>query len=96
MASCAEIREEITGSGKRRVIIYISKWVSVERQGGSSRGSETDDAGERTFQGQRRLTGKVPAALEMPPEESRWGADLRGRPLRSDVHKRQSSARRSP
>lgn len=49
MASYGEAWKLLLGFGKREVIIYISKWVSVARWGGSSKGSEIDDVGERAF-----------------------------------------------
>lgn len=63
------------------------------RAGRERKGSETDDSGERTFQGQRPLTGKVPGAA--PPMWRAGGMKTTRTELRSDIHQRQSR-RRSP
>ena len=70
-------------------MIYISKRVSVERWGGSSKGSEIDDVGEMRehSEGQELSKGRG-LERELPHKESRWNEDHKESPGRSDIHKR--------
>jgi len=72
LASCGETREQITGSGKRRVIICISKWVSVEGQEGAVTQVKLMMQEREPFKGRDVSWGRH---LELPHMESRCNED---------------------